>query len=106
VSIPDLPYYLMPRQDFLFGLETENAEALSVIEGLRLPDYVILLPSPAVQGLDDRGFGACGTTTGRAVSRPRWPAPGRWRATTIRTSTASAPGAGGLDRRARLRRGP
>ncbi|MGD8207902.1 MAG: sulfite exporter TauE/SafE family protein, partial [Thiohalocapsa sp.] len=56
VSIPDLPYYLMPRDDFLFGLETENAEALSVIEGLRLPDYVILLPSPAEQRLEERSF--------------------------------------------------
>jgi len=56
VSIPDLRYYLMPRQDFLFGLESENTEALSVIEGLRLPSYVILLPSPAVQGLEDHGF--------------------------------------------------
>ena len=56
VSIPNLPYYLMPRQEFLFGLETENTEALSVIEGLRLPNYVILLPSPVDQGLEDRGF--------------------------------------------------
>ncbi len=56
VSIPDLPYYLMPKEEFLFGLESENAEALSVIEGLRLPDHVILLPSPATQGLDERQF--------------------------------------------------
>jgi hypothetical protein len=56
VSIPDLPYYLMPKEEFLFGLESENAEALSVIEGLRLPDHVILLPSPATQGLDERRF--------------------------------------------------
>ncbi|MGB5833584.1 MAG: sulfite exporter TauE/SafE family protein [Thiohalocapsa sp.] len=56
VSIPDLPYYLMPRNDFLLGLETENTEALSVIEGLRLPDYVILLPSPIDQGLEERGL--------------------------------------------------
>jgi len=56
VSIPDLPYYLMPKEAFLLGLESENAEALSVIEGLRLPDYVILLPSPAPQGLDERRF--------------------------------------------------
>ncbi|MCF7990738.1 MAG: sulfite exporter TauE/SafE family protein, partial [Thiohalocapsa sp.] len=56
VSIPDLPYYLMDKQHFLEGLETENAEALSVIEGLRLPNYVILLPSPSDQGLDEHSF--------------------------------------------------
>ena len=56
VSIPDLPYYLMPKDDFLYGLETENAEALSVIEGLRLPNYVILLPSPPEQRLEARGL--------------------------------------------------
>ncbi len=56
VSVPDLPYYLMPSADFLFGLESENAEALSVIEGLRLPNYVILLPSPAEQGLEEQGL--------------------------------------------------
>ncbi len=49
ISVPNLPYYLMPQAAFLFGLETENAEALSVIEGLRLPSYVILLPSPNEQ---------------------------------------------------------
>ncbi|MFP4246929.1 MAG: sulfite exporter TauE/SafE family protein [Halochromatium sp.] len=56
VSIPDLPYYLMPRADFLLGLETENAEALSVIEGLQLPDQVILLPRPPDQRLEQRSF--------------------------------------------------
>jgi len=56
VSVPDLPYYLMPRADFLLGLETENAEALSVIEGLRLPRYVILLPSPPQLRLERRGL--------------------------------------------------
>jgi len=56
VSIPDLPYYLMPKGDFLYGLETENAEALSVIEGLKLPDLVILLPSPTEQRLERRSF--------------------------------------------------
>ncbi|WP_462322273.1 sulfite exporter TauE/SafE family protein [Halochromatium sp.] len=56
VSIPDLPYYLMPRADFLLGLETENAEALSVIEGLQLPEQVILLPSPPNQRLEQRSF--------------------------------------------------
>ncbi|HCS88632.1 MAG: sulfite exporter TauE/SafE family protein [Thiohalocapsa sp. PB-PSB1] len=56
VPIPDLPYYLMSRDDFLEGLETENAEALSVIEGLRLPNYVILLPSPSSPIVDERSF--------------------------------------------------
>ncbi|AGA92171.1 hypothetical protein Thimo_3508 [Thioflavicoccus mobilis 8321] len=56
VSVPDLPYYLMPRADFLLGLETENAEALSVIEGLQLPSYVILLPSPPELGLEARNL--------------------------------------------------
>lgn len=56
VTIPALPYYLMPRGDFLFGLETENPEALSVIEGLRLPEQVILLPSPPEQRLAPLGF--------------------------------------------------
>jgi hypothetical protein len=56
VSVPDLPYYLMPRTDFLLGLETENAEALSVIEGLQLPNHVILLPSPPRLGLEARNL--------------------------------------------------
>ncbi|WPL15150.1 hypothetical protein Thiowin_00030 [Thiorhodovibrio winogradskyi] len=56
VSIPELPYYLMRREDFLFGLETENPEALSVIEGLKLPPYVVLLPSPRAQGADGAAF--------------------------------------------------
>ncbi len=56
VSVPDLPYYLMPRADFLLGLETENAEALSVIEGLQLPEQVILLPSPPDQRFEERSL--------------------------------------------------
>lgn len=56
VSIPELPYYLMRREDFLFGLETENPEALSVIEGLKLPPFVVLLPSPRAQGADGASF--------------------------------------------------
>ncbi|MFE8033518.1 sulfite exporter TauE/SafE family protein [Thiohalocapsa marina] len=56
VSVPDLPYYLMPRADFLYGLESENAEALSVIEGLRLPNYVVLLPSPPAQRIEEHGL--------------------------------------------------
>lgn len=39
-------YHLIPRQPFLAGLEQENPEALSVIEGLPLPDNVMLLPMP------------------------------------------------------------
>ncbi|WP_200345636.1 sulfite exporter TauE/SafE family protein [Halochromatium glycolicum] len=56
VAVPNLPYYLMPQADFLLGLETENPEALSVIEGLQLPSQVILLPSPPHQRLEQRSF--------------------------------------------------
>ncbi|WP_462328618.1 sulfite exporter TauE/SafE family protein [Thiohalocapsa halophila] len=56
VPIPNLPYYLMPREAFLYGLESENAEALSVIEGLRLPRYVVLLPSPSSQAAGESAF--------------------------------------------------
>ena len=56
VPIPDLPYYLMEREAFLYGLETENAEALSVIEGLRLPSWVVLLPSPTTQAAGEGAF--------------------------------------------------
>ena len=56
VPIPNLPYYLMPRAAFLEGLESENTEALSVIEGLRLPNYVILLPSPSSPVAGTEGF--------------------------------------------------
>nr|WP_207168377.1 sulfite exporter TauE/SafE family protein [Thiocystis violacea] len=45
-STPTLTYYLMPSCAFLRGLESENPEALAVIEGLNLPDQVILLPMP------------------------------------------------------------
>ncbi|NEV60886.1 sulfite exporter TauE/SafE family protein [Thiorhodococcus minor] len=45
-SVPPLPYYLMPCPDFLRGLESENPEALAVIEGLNLPEQIILLPMP------------------------------------------------------------
>ncbi|EGV31615.1 hypothetical protein ThidrDRAFT_1816 [Thiorhodococcus drewsii AZ1] len=45
-SIPALPYYLMPTRSFLEVLETENPEALAVVEGLNLPNQVILLPTP------------------------------------------------------------
>ena len=40
-------YHLIPRHPFLSGLEQENPEALSVIEGLPLPNSVMLLPMPA-----------------------------------------------------------
>lgn len=56
LSIPELDYYLMPTTAFLVGLETENPEALAVIEGLSLPSYVILLPMPPEQSLDQLGF--------------------------------------------------
>jgi hypothetical protein len=56
ISIPELAYYLMPSMAFLTGLESENPEALAVIEGLNLPDYVILLPIPPEQRLDRVGF--------------------------------------------------
>ena len=44
--VPALNYYLIPREAFLIGLEDENPEALSVIEGIDLPRWVILLPTP------------------------------------------------------------
>lgn len=44
--VPLLDYFLLARADFLRGLEDENPEALSVIEGLELPEYIILLPMP------------------------------------------------------------
>jgi hypothetical protein len=56
ISIPELAYYLMPSAAFLRGLESENPEALAVIEGLSLPGYVILLPIPPEQRLDRVGF--------------------------------------------------
>jgi hypothetical protein len=56
LSIPELAYYLMPAPAFLRGLESENPEALAVIEGLNLPNYVILLPIPPEQRLDRVGF--------------------------------------------------
>ena len=51
LSIPSLGYYLMPRGAFLLGLEEENPDALAVVEGLNLPDWVILLPMPSAQEL-------------------------------------------------------
>ena len=51
LAIPPVGYYLMPRAAFLVGLEEENPDVLAVIEGLNLPDRVILLPMPAAQEL-------------------------------------------------------
>lgn len=51
LTIPPLDYYLMPREVVLIGLEDENPDALAVIEGLNLPDWVILLPMPSGQEL-------------------------------------------------------
>ncbi len=55
-SVPALTYYLMAATDFLSGLESENPEALAIIEGLNLPAQVILLPMPVEQRLDAAGF--------------------------------------------------
>ncbi|MFO7641012.1 MAG: sulfite exporter TauE/SafE family protein [Candidatus Competibacteraceae bacterium] len=51
LAVPPLAYYLMPREALLVGLEEENPDALAVIEGLNLPDWVILLPMPSGQEL-------------------------------------------------------
>lgn len=51
LTIPTLRYYLIPRPALLVGLEDENPDALAVIEGINLPDWVILLPMPSVQEL-------------------------------------------------------
>ena len=51
LAIPPVGYYLMPRAAFLAGLEEENPDALAVIEGLNLPDRVILLPMPSAPEL-------------------------------------------------------
>ena len=40
-------YHLIGKGPFLGRLEQENPEALTLIEGLPLPDWVILLPMPA-----------------------------------------------------------
>ena len=51
LTIPPLGAYLMPREVLLLGLEDENPDALAILEGLNLPDWVILLPLPAAQEL-------------------------------------------------------
>ncbi|EXJ14362.1 hypothetical protein [Imhoffiella purpurea] len=55
-DIPALAYYLMPTSAFLEALETENPEALVVVEGLSLPDQVVLLPTPLSLRTDQAGF--------------------------------------------------
>lgn len=49
LAIPSLGHYLIARPVFLRSLEDENPDALAVIEGLSLPDWVILLPTPSAQ---------------------------------------------------------
>lgn len=51
LAISTLRYYLIPRTVLLNGLEDENPDALAIIEGLNLPDWVILLPMPSAQEL-------------------------------------------------------
>ena len=51
LAIPSLGHYLIARPVFLRGLEDENPDALAVIEGLSLPDLVILLPTPSAREL-------------------------------------------------------
>jgi hypothetical protein len=51
LAIPSVGYYLMPRKTLLIGLEDENPDALAIIEGLDLPDWMILLPMPSTQEL-------------------------------------------------------
>ncbi len=51
LAIPPLGHYLIARTVFLHSLEDENPDALAVIEGLSLPDLVILLPTPSAQEL-------------------------------------------------------
>jgi hypothetical protein len=57
-------YHLLDRRVFLERLESENPEALSVIEGLPLPDRVLLLPMPTEAEL--RGV------PGRTLLRDYW----------------------------------
>jgi hypothetical protein len=54
----------MGRRAFLDGLESENPEALSVIEGLPLPDWILLLPIPSAAVLR--------STQERALLRDYW----------------------------------
>jgi hypothetical protein len=60
----DCCYYLLARASFLTRLEPENPEALSVIEGLPLPDWILLLPMPATAVFK--------TTPGRTLLRDYW----------------------------------
>ncbi|WP_020506992.1 hypothetical protein [Lamprocystis purpurea] len=47
----EICYHLLARRCFLERLETENPEALSVIEGLPLPEWILLLPMPGAPAL-------------------------------------------------------
>jgi len=47
----EICYHLLARGCFLERLETENPEALSVIEGLPLPEWILLLPMPGAPAL-------------------------------------------------------
>ncbi len=51
LAVPALGHYLIARPVFLHSLEDENPDALAVIEGLSLPDWIILLPTPSAQEL-------------------------------------------------------
>jgi len=50
-SSVEICYHLLARGCFLERLETENPEALSVIEGLPLPEWILLLPMPGAPAL-------------------------------------------------------
>lgn len=51
LALPALSYHLMQRSPFLSALETENPDALALLEALNLPDWVILLPTPSANEL-------------------------------------------------------
>lgn len=91
LAISALRYYLMPRTVLLNGLEDENPDALAIIEGLNLPDWVILLPMPSAQELAADPPNAGSGDTGDAGSKPRWRGPGGWLATIIRITIRLAP---------------
>jgi len=63
-STANLCYHLMEHRVFLERLESENPEALSVIEGLPLPEWILLLPMPAAPTLR--------STAGRTLLRDYW----------------------------------
>ena len=51
LALPALSYHLMQRSPFLSALETENPDALALLEALNLPDWVILMPTPSANEL-------------------------------------------------------